>query len=209
MHSDFGESGGNSGFANDSGSDESDVLHTGVVRTWLNDRRFGFIEPDRGGSDLFFHESSIADDDGGLLDHLNYADFKGTRVQFVVEHDHTRSKNKAVSVSRVPGSYDSDSGEEYPSDGSSDGNGSCYESDVLHTGVVRTWLNDRRFGFIEPDRGGSDLFFHESSIADDYGDLLDSLDFAELEGTRVQFVVEYDRTKQKNRAASVCCYHGY
>ena len=78
-------------------------------------------------------------------------------------NDHTRSKNKAVSVSRVPGSYDSDSGEEYPSDGSSDGNGSrCDESDVPHTGVVRTWLNDRRFGFIEPDRGGSDLFFHES-----------------------------------------------
>ncbi len=61
-------------------------------------------------------------------------------------------------------------------------------------------LRDKGFGFISPDDGqgrGSDIFFHQSSVAD-YG--FDTLE----EGQRVEFTEEPDpRDSSRSRAANV------
>ena len=36
----------------------------------------------------------------------------------------------------------------------------------MATGIVKHFNTDRGFGFIVPDSGGGDLFFHISSVAD-------------------------------------------
>lgn len=48
----------------------------GTVKKWLIGRRYGFIEPDEGGRDVFVHHSEI----GGL-----YELREGQRVEFEVE----------------------------------------------------------------------------------------------------------------------------
>ena len=60
-------------------------------------------------------------------------------------------------------------------------------------GTARRW-NERGFGFIEPDDGGTDLFVHSSCIID--GTCLE-------DGAKVQFVKVYDERKGEDRAEQV------
>ena len=70
----------------------------------------------------------------------------------------------------------------------------------MATGTIKSMLRDKGFGFIAPDNAqgdGSDLFFHQSSVAD-YG--FDTLE----EGQRVEFTEEPDpRNASRRRAANV------
>lgn len=52
----------------------------------------------------------------------------------------------------------------------------------MATGVVKRLVSDKGFGFIKPDDGGADLFFHRSAIR--YGRFEDL-----VEGTRVRYDV--------------------
>ena len=61
------------------------------------------------------------------------------------------------------------------------------------TGVALRW-NTKGFGFIKPDDGGEDVFCHFSSILD--GKML-------KEGSKVEFVKQYDERKGKDRAEEV------
>ena len=36
----------------------------------------------------------------------------------------------------------------------------------FHTGRIKTYIEDRGFGFISPDEGGDDIFFHISNVRD-------------------------------------------
>ena len=67
-------------------------------------------------------------------------------------------------------------------------------------GTVKWFNSEKGFGFIAPDNAqgdGSDLFFHQSSVAD-YG--FDTLE----EGQRVEFTEEPDpRNASRRRAANV------
>ncbi len=35
---------------------------------------------------------------------------------------------------------------------------------TVHKGVLKTWKDDRGFGFIQPDNGDKDIFIHISSL---------------------------------------------
>lgn len=70
----------------------------------------------------------------------------------------------------------------------------------MASGTIKSLLFDKGFGFIAPDDapdGGSDLFFHQSSVADSSFDGL-------REGQRVSFDEEPDpRNASRRRAANV------
>lgn len=37
-------------------------------------------------------------------------------------------------------------------------------TNTVHRGVLKTWKDDRGFGFIQPDNGDKDIFVHISSL---------------------------------------------
>merc|ERR1719409_821682 len=64
----------------------------------------------------------------------------------------------------------------------------------LMTGVVKTWRDERGFGFITPDGGADDVFVHRSVLSD--GPSL-------LEGSSVLFDVTYDVGRKGFKATKV------
>jgi CspA family cold shock protein len=64
-------------------------------------------------------------------------------------------------------------------------------------GTIRSIREDRGFGFISPDGGADDLFFHRSAVANHGFDQL-------REGQRVEFQAGADpRNPQRQRADAV------
>merc|ERR1719235_1252754 len=56
-------------------------------------------------------------------------------------------------------------------------------------------FDDRGFGFIQPDDGGEDVFVHSSALPGGRGDL--------QPGDRVEFDIQYDDRRNKDRAQNV------
>jgi cold shock protein len=63
-------------------------------------------------------------------------------------------------------------------------------------GTIARVINDRGFGFIKPDDGREDIFFHHSSVADGGFDSL-------REGQTVEFEAGRDPRSNKSRAENV------
>ncbi|HZT95632.1 MAG TPA: cold shock domain-containing protein [Chloroflexota bacterium] len=63
-------------------------------------------------------------------------------------------------------------------------------------GTIARVISDRGFGFIKPDDGGDDVFFHHSSVANGGFDLL-------RQGQPVEFEVGRDQRSNKSRAENV------
>jgi len=64
-------------------------------------------------------------------------------------------------------------------------------------GTIRSLRNDRGFGFITPDGGGEDIFFHSTAVADSGYDRL-------REGQRIEYQAGPDpRNPQRSRAENV------
>jgi len=61
----------------------------GTIKTYHGDRAFGFIRPDSGGTDVFFHLKSFSP---GVIPEA------GTRVCFNLAPDQRSGKRQAVSV---------------------------------------------------------------------------------------------------------------
>ncbi len=71
------------------------------------------------------------------------------------------------------------------------------EDDTMAQGTIKTIQSDRGFGFIKPDGGGQDLFFHMSAVEYPTFDAL-------REGQRVEFVSGPDpRNPSCSRAEQV------
>jgi CspA family cold shock protein len=67
----------------------------------------------------------------------------------------------------------------------------------MATGSITRLVRDRGFGFIKPDDGSKDIFFHSSAIADSAFDDLE-------EGQTVEFESEPDpRQPDRMRASQV------
>lgn len=70
-------------------------MGTGTVTRLVRDRGFGFIQPAEGGSDLFFHSTSV---DDGSFPEMN----EGEKVEFDTEPDPRQSdRSRAVHVRRT------------------------------------------------------------------------------------------------------------
>ena len=65
---------------------------TGTLRSWHEDRGFGFIPPEGASQDIFFHSSGVQ---GTLFDELN----EGQNVEFDTQNDpRDSSRSRAVNV---------------------------------------------------------------------------------------------------------------
>jgi len=67
-------------------------MPSGKIKMFNEDRGFGFIKPDNGGDDVFFHVSALREGDEIT---------KGAAVGFEVGVDEKSGKTKAVSVDLV------------------------------------------------------------------------------------------------------------
>ena len=67
-------------------------MATGKVKMFNEEKGFGFIAPDGGGEDVFFHVSDLREGDEIA---------KGTAVKFEIGRDGRSGKTKAVSVDLV------------------------------------------------------------------------------------------------------------
>ena len=67
----------------------------------------------------------------------------------------------------------------------------------MATGTIKSLVTERGFGFIEPDGGSVDVFFHSSSLPDGVYDSLSA-------GQKVEYEVQADpRNPSRSRAANV------
>jgi CspA family cold shock protein len=64
-------------------------MPTGKIKMFNDEKGFGFIHPDDGGDDVFFHVSALRDGDKII---------KGNAVTFETGTDRRSGKTKAVSV---------------------------------------------------------------------------------------------------------------
>jgi len=64
----------------------------GKIKMFNEDKRFGFIRPDDGSNDVFFHESALREGDEIAV---------GKAVTFEIGPDPKTGKSKAVSVDLV------------------------------------------------------------------------------------------------------------
>jgi CspA family cold shock protein len=67
-------------------------MPTGIIKMFNDEKGFGFIQPDGGGGDIFFHVSALRDGDEIM---------KGKAVTFEIGADPKSGKTKAVSVDLV------------------------------------------------------------------------------------------------------------
>ena len=69
------------------------TVYKGVLKTWKDDRGFGFIQPDDGDKDIFVHISSLKG--------MARRPYRGDRLCYEVEKDE-KGKYKAINV-RIEG----------------------------------------------------------------------------------------------------------
>ena len=66
----------------------------------------------------------------------------------------------------------------------------------MSQGSIARIVNDRGFGFIKPQDGGDDVFFHHSSVTNSGFDML-------REGQMVEYEMGRDQRSNKSRAENI------
>jgi cold shock protein len=67
---------------------------TGTIKTWIEDRGFGFIRPDSGGEDVFVHVKHFEMAGLGIP-------YEGDRLAYDVEPDPRSGRLRGVKLARV------------------------------------------------------------------------------------------------------------
>ena len=129
---------------------EEGVILTGYCRMFHQAKRFGFIQCDRGGEDVYVAADDILDSTGTGHRGLRVL-FAGEPVAFEVRANQPRSQRRlrAVNVTGQDGSP-------------------VYVQNKAHrrVGVVRHFASEKQYGFITPksDTMLGDVFFHATNV---------------------------------------------
>lgn len=120
-------------------------MPTGTVKWYNPEKGFGFIERDSGGDDLFVHRSAIGYQSLGEGDRVEFREGQGAKGPsaediVVLETNPNPRPRRAGAPTVDPMSL------------------------PVASGVVDRFDDLKGFGFIKPDNGGSDVFFHQSAL---------------------------------------------
>ena len=120
-------------------------MPTGTVKWYNPEKGFGFIERDSGGDDLFVHRSAIGYQALGEGDRVEFREGQGAKGPsaedvVVIESNPTPRPRRGGAPTVDPLSL------------------------PIASGVVDRFDDLKGFGFIKPDNGGSDVFFHQSAL---------------------------------------------
>eukprot|EP00747_Dinoflagellata_sp_TGD_P069398 gnl/TRDRNA2_/TRDRNA2_156115_c0_seq2.p1 gnl/TRDRNA2_/TRDRNA2_156115_c0~~gnl/TRDRNA2_/TRDRNA2_156115_c0_seq2.p1 ORF type:complete len:518 (+),score=41.87 gnl/TRDRNA2_/TRDRNA2_156115_c0_seq2:124-1554(+) len=116
--------------------------HIGTVQRWNDDRGFGFIKPDDGGEELFYHTRDLVDGEGSVR--------RGDRVVFLVRHDERKGMvavkvQSAEDAAGAEGAGGSEAGERRAGqEADSPGPPEGHESDDIHSERSRSQSDEEQ-----------------------------------------------------------------
>lgn len=129
----------------------------GSVKRWSADRGFGFIRRMNGGPDVFCHIRSLNDGAEALEE--------GQTVQYRLRRTDKGEEACDVSI------FKDENSPFQPAD-----------PNERYTGTVKRWIEEKSYGFIQPSKGGFDIFVHRQNLPEGVTSL--------TEGQTVQFNIK-------------------
>eukprot|EP00746_Dinoflagellata_sp_MGD_P037778 gnl/MRDRNA2_/MRDRNA2_190766_c0_seq1.p1 gnl/MRDRNA2_/MRDRNA2_190766_c0~~gnl/MRDRNA2_/MRDRNA2_190766_c0_seq1.p1 ORF type:complete len:594 (+),score=94.76 gnl/MRDRNA2_/MRDRNA2_190766_c0_seq1:38-1783(+) len=147
---------------------------TGVLFRWNSEKNYGWIKPDDGSKEIFCHANDLMNGEGSVK--------QGDPVIYILKFDDKVGKYKAVKVHV-----------------NEHANKPYHLRPKLkaarRSGVVRTWKEEKGYGFIVQDDGSPDIFCHARCLVDGEGSV--------AEGDPVSYILQYNKGREKWEAASV------